>query len=60
MDDEQQLLGPLQVMIDDAFTMDADPRRLRELLARLASHLAHEEVDEASGLCRSGIVAWTG
>jgi hypothetical protein len=64
MDDEHQLLGPLQVMIDDAFTMDADPRRLRELLARLrtrlASHLAHEEADEASGLCRSGIVAWTG
>jgi hypothetical protein len=35
MDDEHQLLGPLQVMIDDAFTMDADPGRLRELLARL-------------------------
>jgi hypothetical protein len=36
-------------MIDDAFTMDADPRRLRQLLARLrtrlASHLAHEEAD---------------
>jgi hypothetical protein len=49
MDDERQLLGPLQVMIDDAFTMDADPRRLRQLLARLrarlASHLAHEEAD---------------
>ena len=25
MDDERQLLGPLQAMIDDAFTMDADP-----------------------------------
>jgi hypothetical protein len=49
MDDERQLLGPLQAMIDDAFTMDADPRRLRQLLARLrtrlASHLAHEEAD---------------
>src|SRR5690242_6517891 len=29
MDDERQLLGPLQAMIDDAFTVDADPRRLR-------------------------------
>jgi hypothetical protein len=49
MDDEHQLLGPLQAMIDDAFTMDADPGRLRQLLARLrtrlASHLAHEEAD---------------
>jgi len=25
MDDEYRLLGPLQVMIDDAFTIDADP-----------------------------------
>ena len=49
MDDEHQLLGPLQVVIDDAFTMDADPWRVRQLLARLrtrlASHLAHEETD---------------
>jgi hypothetical protein len=49
LDDEHQLLGPLQVMIDDAFTMRADPGRLRQLLARLrtrlASHLAHEEAD---------------
>jgi hypothetical protein len=49
LDDERQLLGPLQAMIDDAFTMDADLGRLRELLARLrtrlASHLAHEEAD---------------
>jgi hypothetical protein len=49
MDDERQLLGPLQAMIDDAFTMNADPRRLRQLLARLrtrlTSHLAHEEAD---------------
>jgi hypothetical protein len=49
LEDEHQLLGPLQVMIDDAFSMDADPQRLRELLARLqtrlASHLAHEEAD---------------
>jgi hypothetical protein len=49
LDDERQLLGPLQAMIDDAFTMNADPGRLRELLARLrarlASHLAHEEAD---------------
>ena len=49
MDDERRLLGPLQAMIDDAFTIDADPGRLRQLLARLrtrlASHLAHEETD---------------
>jgi hypothetical protein len=49
MDDERQLLGPLQAMIDDAFTMDADPGRLCQLLARLrtrlGSHLAHEEAD---------------
>jgi hypothetical protein len=36
-------------MIDDAFTMNADSRRLRQLLARLqtrlTSHLAHEEAD---------------
>jgi hypothetical protein len=25
-----QLLGPLQAMIDDAFTMNADPGRLRQ------------------------------
>jgi hypothetical protein len=49
MDDEYRLLGPLQVMIDDAFAIDADPGRLRQLLARLrtrlASHLAHEEAE---------------
>lgn len=49
MDDEHQLLGPLQAMIDDAFAMPADPGRLHQLLARLrtrlASHLAHEEAD---------------
>ena len=49
MDDERQLLGPLQAMIDDALTMDPDPMRLRQLQARLrtrlASHLAHEEAD---------------
>jgi hypothetical protein len=49
MDDERQLLGPLQAMIDNAFAIDADPRRLRQLLGRLrtrlASHLAHEEAD---------------
>lgn len=47
LDDERQLLGPLQAMIDDALTVDPDPGRLRQLLARLqtrlASHLAHEE-----------------
>jgi hypothetical protein len=47
LDDERQLLGPLPAVIDDAFTMHADPRRLRHLLTRLrtrlASHLAHEE-----------------
>jgi iron-sulfur cluster repair protein YtfE (RIC family) len=49
MDDEHQLLGPLQTVIDDAFTVPADPGRLRQLLTRLrtrlASHLAHEEAD---------------
>jgi hypothetical protein len=45
MDDERQLPGPLQAMIDDAFTIDAGPRQLRQLLARLASHLAREEAD---------------
>jgi hypothetical protein len=49
MDDEQQLIGPLQAMASDAFTMAADPARLRLLLARLqtklTSHLAHEEAD---------------
>jgi hypothetical protein len=49
MDDERQLLGPLQAMIDDAFTMHPDPGWLRQLLGRLrtrlASHLAHEEAD---------------
>ena len=36
-------------MADDAFTVDTDPGRLRQLLtrlrARLTSHLAHEEAD---------------
>jgi len=49
LDDERRLLGPLQAMIDDAFTMNADSGRLRQLLARLqtrlTSHLAHEEAD---------------
>lgn len=49
MEDEHQLIGPLQAVTDDAFSMDADPRRLRQLLIRLAtrltSHLAHEEAD---------------
>jgi hypothetical protein len=49
LDDERRLLGPLQAMIDDAFAMNADPGRLRQLLVRLrtrlASHLAHEEAD---------------
>jgi hypothetical protein len=49
MDDEQQLIGPLQAVADDAFTMAARPARLRPLLARLqtklTSHLAHEEAD---------------
>ena len=47
MEDEQQLIGPLQAMIDDAFTMNTDPVQLRQLLtrlrARLISQLAHEE-----------------
>jgi hypothetical protein len=49
LDDERQLPGPLQAMIDHALAMDPDPGRLRQLLARLrtrlASHLAHEETD---------------
>lgn len=47
MEDEHQLIGPLLAVTDDAFTMGADPLRLRQLLARLrtrlTSHLAHEE-----------------
>ena len=49
MEDEQQLIGPLLAVIDDAITMNTDPVRLRQLLtrlrARLTSHLAHEEAD---------------
>jgi len=49
MEDERRLIGPLQAMTDDAFTMNADPARLHQLLARLqlrlASHLAHEEAE---------------
>ena len=49
MEDEHQLIGPLQAVTDDAFTMNADPGRLRHLLTRLrtrlTSHLAHEEAD---------------
>jgi hypothetical protein len=49
MDDEQQLIGPLLAMADDAFAMGGDPGRRRQLLTRLrtrlTSHLAHEEAD---------------
>lgn len=49
MEDEHQLIGPLLAVTDDAFTMDTDLARLRQLLTRLAtrlsSHLAHEEAD---------------
>ena len=49
MEDEHQLIGPLQAVTDDAFTMHADPWRLRRLLTRLQtrviSHLAHEEAE---------------
>jgi len=49
MEDEHQLIGPLQAVTDDAFTMNADPGRLRHLLTRLRtrliSHLAHEEAE---------------
>jgi hypothetical protein len=49
MEDEHQLIGLLQAVTDDAFAMDADPGRLRQLLSRLrtrlTSHLAHEEAD---------------
>ena len=49
MEDEHRLIGPLLAVTDDAFTMDADPGRLRDLLARLrtrlTSHLVHEEAD---------------
>ena len=49
MEDEHQLIGPLQAVTDDAFSMHADPQRLRHLLTRLQtkviSHLAHEEAE---------------
>ena len=49
MEDERGLIGPLRAVTDDAFTMGADPGRLRQLLVRLrtklASHLAHEEAE---------------
>jgi Hemerythrin HHE cation binding domain len=49
MEDERRLIGPLRAVTDDAFTMNADPGRLRQLLTRLrtrlASHLAHEEAE---------------
>ena len=49
MQDEHQLIGPLQAVTDDAFAMNADPGRLAHLLTRLqtrlTSHLAHEEAD---------------
>ena len=49
MEDERRLIGPLQAVTDDAFTMNADPGRLRQLLTRLrtrlTSHLAHEEAE---------------
>jgi hypothetical protein len=49
MEDERRLIGPLQAVTDDAFTMDTDPERLRQLLTRLrtrlTSHLAHEEAE---------------
>jgi hemerythrin HHE cation binding domain-containing protein len=49
MEDERRLIGPLQAVTDDAFTMDTDPERLRQLLIRLRtrviSHLAHEEAE---------------
>ena len=47
MEDERQLIGPLQAMADDAFAIGADPERRCQLLTRLrtrlTSHLAHEE-----------------
>ena len=49
MEDEHQLIGPLLAVTDDAFTMHAQPWRLRHLLTRLRtrviSHLAHEEAE---------------
>ncbi len=39
MGDEHRLIGPLQAMTDDAFAMDVDPRRLRQLLTRLRTRL---------------------
>jgi hypothetical protein len=46
LDDERRLLGPLQAMIDDTFTVNADPGRLRQLLARLRTR----------GYCSAGSV----
>lgn len=49
MEDERRLIGPLQAVTDDAFTMDTDRGRLYQLLTRLrtrlTSHLAHEEAE---------------
>ncbi|HEY2577024.1 MAG TPA: hemerythrin domain-containing protein, partial [Streptosporangiaceae bacterium] len=49
MEDEHRLISLLQAVTDDAFIMDADPSRPRQLLTRLrtrlTSHLAHEETD---------------
>ena len=68
MDDERQLLGPLQAMIDDAFTIDADPGRLRQLLARLRTRLSaeqlvtlrYEEMISQPAAAASAVSAFTG
>jgi hypothetical protein len=49
MDDERQPPGPPQAMTDDAFTIDAGPRRPRQPPARLASHLARQEATAIRG-----------
>jgi hypothetical protein len=58
MQDEHGLIGPLQAVTDDAFTMDDDPWRLGELLTRLqtrlTSHLAHEEADALPLISKPG------
>jgi hypothetical protein len=47
---------PLRAVTDDVFAMDVDPRRLRQLRARLrtrlTSHLAHEEADALALIAR--------
>ena len=53
LDDERQLLGPLQAMIDDEFTMNANPERLCQLLVRLRTRLPVTSPTRKPMRCRS-------